>query len=114
MDTNSRWILGDHAVLRGVWRRKLWSAYPVTVVQDTSTLIALYWRAGTWVKAPRKRFTPQDMLSAEQLDLVDKMWVKTDMLMIVMPGAAHSVCAMWEEGHTSLRCWYVNLQEPLR
>lgn len=82
--------------------------------QDTPALIALYWRAGTRVKVPGKRFTPQDMLSTEQLGLADKMWVKTDVLMLAVPGAAHSVYAMWEAGHTSFRCWYVNLQEPLR
>jgi predicted RNA-binding protein associated with RNAse of E/G family len=54
------------------------------------------------------------MLSADQLDLVDKRWVTTDVLMLVTPGAAHSVYAMWEEGHTSFRCWYIDLQEPLR
>ncbi len=42
------------------------------------------------------------------------MWVKTDVLMLAAPGVAHSVYAMWEEGHTSFRCWYVELQDPLR
>jgi predicted RNA-binding protein associated with RNAse of E/G family len=54
------------------------------------------------------------MLSAQQFDLVDKTWVETEVLMLVAPGAAHSVYAMWEQGHTSFRCWYINLQEPLR
>jgi predicted RNA-binding protein associated with RNAse of E/G family len=53
-------------------------------------------------------------LSTEQVDLVDKMWVNTDVLMLVPPGVAYSVYAMWEKGHTDFRCWYVNLQEPLR
>lgn len=114
MSAHSHWTPGDHIVLRGVWRQRLWFACPVTVVQDTPALIALYWRAGTWTKVPGRRFTPQDMLSTEQLDLVDKTWVKTDVLMLVTPGAAHSVYAMWEQGHTRFRCWYVNLQEPLR
>ena len=114
MSNNSRWTPGNPIVLRGVWRQRLWFACPVAVVQDTPALIALYWRAGTRVKIPEKRFTPQAMLSTEQLDLVDKMWVKTDVLMLAVPGAAHSVYAMWEAGHTSFRSWYINLQEPLR
>ena len=100
--------------MRGVWRQRLWFACPVTVVEDTSASIALYWRAGTGVKIPRRRLTPQDMLSADQLDLVDKKWVETDVLMLATPGAAHSAYAMWEQGHTSFRCWYINLEEPLR
>lgn len=114
MNTISRWMPGNPIVLRGVWRQKLWWAVPVTVVQDTPNLIALYWRAGTRDKSPRKRLTPQDLLSTEKLDLVDRTWVETDVLMLVTPGAAHAVYAMWEEGHTSFRCWYVDLQEPLR
>ena len=114
MSNNSRWTLGNPIVLRGVWRQRLWFACPVVVVQDTPALIAVYWRAGTWVKVPEKRFAPQDMLSTEQLDLVDKMWTETDVLMLAVPGAAHSIYAMWEAGHTSFRCWYINLEEPLR
>ena len=114
MNTNSRWTPGEPIVLRGVWRQRLWFACPVNVVQDSPALIALYWRAGTGVKIPEKRFTPQEMLATEQLELVDKTWIKTDVLMLIAPGASHSVYAMWEEGHTSFRCWYVNLEEPLR
>ena len=34
--------------------------------------------------------------------------------MLAIPAAAHSVYVMWETGRTELRCWYVDLQEPLR
>lgn len=105
---------GDAIVLRGVWRGKLWWAMPVTVVRDGSNLIALYWPAGTPDKAPEKRLTPRQLLSTEQVDLVERKWVDTDVLMLVMPGAAHAVYAMWEQRHTSFRCWYIDLQEPLR
>lgn len=108
------WTPGDPIVLRGAWRQKLWWALPVTVVQDTLDLIALYWPTGTCNKLPRKRLVPQDLLSTEQLDLVDGAWTKTDVLMLATPGAAHAVSAMWEEGHASFRCWYIDLQEPLR
>lgn len=114
MSASSRWTAGDAIVLRGVWRRRLWFACPVAVVEDTPDLTALYWRAGTRVKIPDKRCTPKDLLSVAQFDLVDSMWVKTDVLALTVPGAAHSVYAMWEAGHTSFRCWYINLQEPLR
>ena len=114
MSNSSRWRLGSPIVLRGVWSQRLWFACPVVVVQDTPALIAVYWRTGTLVKIPEKRFTPQDMLATEQLDLVDKMWTETDVLMLAVPGAAHSVYAMWEAGHTSFRCWYINLEDPLR
>ena len=34
--------------------------------------------------------------------------------MLVLPGAAHAVYVMWEAGQTKLKCWYIDLQEPLR
>lgn len=114
LSTTSRWKSGDAVVLRGVWRQKLWWAVPVTVVQDGADLIALYLPAGTREKSPGRRLTPRDLLSTEKLDLVDGMWVDTDVLMLVTPGAAHAVYAMWEEGQTSFRCWYIDLQEPLQ
>lgn len=101
-------------VLRGVRRRKLWWAAPVTVVQDDPSLIALYWPTGTPNMVPENRLTPQQLLSSEQVVLVDRKWVDTDVLMLATPGAAHAVYAMWEKGHARLRCWYIDLQEPLR
>lgn len=114
VDGNSRWNYGEHILLRGVWRERLCLGCPVTIVRDTPDLVALYWQSGTGVKVPRERFTPRDMLSLEQPELVDSVWTKTDVLMLVVPGAAHSIYAMWDEGHTRFRCWYINLQDPLR
>jgi hypothetical protein len=86
----------------------------VTVVQDDPDLIALYWPAGTPQKVPQERLTPRQLLSTEQVDLVDRRWTDTDVLMLATPGAAHAVYAMWERGHASFRCWYIDLQDPLR
>ena len=83
-------------------------------MQDNPDLIALFWPAGTPDKLPEKRLALRDMLSADQVALVDRQWVDTDVLMLTTPGTAHAVYAMWEEGHTNFRCWYINLQDPLR
>jgi len=113
MNAIPRWEPGDTVVLRGVWRRRIWWASAATVVQDAPNLLALYWRAGNPEKAPARRPTPQDLLS-KSICLVDENWKETDVLMLATPGAAHSVYVMWETGQTRLRCWYVDLQEPLR
>jgi hypothetical protein len=34
--------------------------------------------------------------------------------MLVTPGSSHAIYVMWETGQTKLRCWYIDLQEPLR
>ena len=113
MNAVSHWKPGDTVVLRGVWRRRIWWACAATVVQDTPDLVALYWQAGNPEKAPAKRPSPQDLLS-NGTGLVDSTWRDTGVLMLATPGAAHSVYVMWETGQTRLRCWYVDLQEPLR
>ena len=107
------WKAGDTVVIRGVGRQKLWWACAVTVVQDTPKLTALYWRAGTPNRIPAKRPTPQDLLS-DGLCLVPHQWTDTDVLMLVTPGSSHAVYVMWETGQAKLRCWYIDLQEPLR
>jgi len=84
------------------------------VVRDDPDLIALYWPAGTPQKVPKGRLAPKELLSTEPVALRDCKWVNTDVLMLAMPGTAHAVYAMWEKGHSSFGCWYIDLQEPLR
>ncbi len=107
------WKPGDTVVLRGVWRHRLWCAWAATVVEDRPDLLALYWRAGTPNVAPAVRPVPRDLLSND-IRIVPRTWVDTDVLMLVSPGAAHALYVMWEAGQTRLRCWYADLQEPLR
>jgi hypothetical protein len=101
MVSKSRLELGDHIVLRGVWRRRLWWAIPVTVVQDKPDLIALYWPSGAPDKNPEKRLTPRDLLSTKRPDLVERKWGDTNVLMLATPGEAHAVYAMWEAEHNN-------------
>jgi hypothetical protein len=109
----THWKTGDAIVLRGVWHSKFWWACPATIVHDTPELIALFWRAGTPNRVPATRPTPRDLLSNE-MELIPHQWVDTDVLMLVTPGAVHSVNLMWEAGQAKVRCWYVDLLEPLR
>lgn len=108
------WMAGDTVVFRGVWRKKIWYAMPATVVQNTPDLTAFYWRAGTPNKIPHQRLSPSEMVSLDKPTLIDSKWIDTDVLMLVPPGAAHAVYAMWETGHITFECWYINLQEPLQ
>jgi hypothetical protein len=107
---------GDSIVFRGLGQGKIWYALPVMVVKEAPDLVALFWRAGTRGKfrgqTPGAKVTPQEVIS-DQMVLFDKTWTETDVLMLVIPGAAHAVYVMWEESQRKLRCWYVNLQQPL-
>jgi hypothetical protein len=113
MGENSIWGVGDVILLRCVWRNKLWFAMPVRLVLDTPELIALYWRCGTPKKMPAERLTPWQLVSDERIELVDRVWDQTDILMLSPPGSAYSIEVMWEAGQAQFRCWYVNLQDPL-
>ena len=103
---------GDVIVLRGVWHKKIHWACAAFVVRDSPDIIAVFWRAGTPNMIPWKRTTPQDFLD-NTFELLPSTWKETDVLMLVKPGEAHSVEIMWETGSRKVRCWYVNLQEPL-
>jgi hypothetical protein len=108
--------LGDIIVFRGLGQGKIWYALPVMVVKDAPDPVALFWRAGTPGKfrglSPGAKVTPPEVRS-DQMLLFDKIWTETDVLMLIVPGAAHAVYVMWEEGQKGLRCWYINLQQPL-
>ncbi len=100
--------------MRGVWRQKIWFAYPAWLVKDSPDLLAIYWPAGSIDKSPKERATAQTFLSDSKIELVDHVWRGTDVLMLSVPGESHSIWAMWETGQSKLRCWYVNLEEPQR
>jgi hypothetical protein len=84
------------------------------VVRDTPDLIAQSWQAGTGDELPDHRTSALELLAGEQPELLDSIWVDTDVLMLYLPGVAHSVYVMWEEGHAALWCWYINPQDPLQ
>lgn len=113
------WATGDQIVYREVWKNRVWTARPVTVVQDTPELIVLYLSAGTRWQRP----APLDegvniyhhYLLKERWQLVEQVWV-WDSLILVQPGETYAVHIMRGEGRGSREFvgWYVNLQEALR
>ena len=113
MDNLCRWSAGDIVVIRGILKGKLWWACPAYVVQDTSDLLALYWRAGTPTRSPVSRPTVQDELE-NRIELEDRNWTDNDVLSLNIRAAAHSIELMWEASTHNMRCWYVHLQEPMR
>jgi hypothetical protein len=114
MGSSARWLPGDVVVLRGVGYGKLWFAMPSRVVQDRPERIALFWREGTRWKDVPSHPPGRGVLTLKRTKLIDLTWTETDVLLLARPGEAHTIWAMWEAGRRTLRCWYVNLQTPLR
>jgi hypothetical protein len=65
------------------------------------------------MKPSGEKVTPQDVILTP-MDLIDRAWDTTDVLMLITPGAAHAVYVMWQAGQKQLLCWYINLQDPIR
>ena len=109
------WSPGDQIVYREVWRGKVWTVRPVTVVQDTPDLVVLYLCSGTRWKIPggsRSQFG--QLLRAGEWQLIDLTWMWGDTLFLIRPGAAHAVHVMWRHATREFSGWYINPQEPLR
>jgi hypothetical protein len=85
---------------------------PLFVVQDAPDLLALYCPAGTTWKDVLRHPNAAEVLSPVQPVLTDHTWHGTDILMLAVPGQAHSVWAMWGQAGAGLQCWYVNLETP--
>lgn len=103
---------GANVVLREVWRGRVWSARPVTVVRDDGAAIALYIPAGTTWLRPRT-------LDDQVLRIPDQPWVvrpavwENNVLRISPPGEDYSVMLVWDE-RWRLQFWYVNVEERVR
>src|SRR5512142_1552223 len=89
--------VGTTATLRGVGAKVFW-AYPTTVVDDTSSLVALYLPAGSGGKNVERRPTSADLMSPETIRVVDHKWNRTDVLVLIVVGDAFSTYLMWETG----------------
>ena len=113
-----RWHMGDHILVRECLRNEIWSVKPVTVVGDSSSLIAYYMAEGTAWKQPKARTggrpSPRDLLPGSQFQLVDDTWTGDSCLYLVEPGANVATLLFFVPPEQSLRCWYINLQAPLR
>lgn len=106
---------GEAVALRETWHGRVWAARPAIVVRDEVDLSMFYvppgvhcvgpdGRRGEWLakKAPGAEWT-----------LEEWVWTSTHVLSFAWPEAGHAVLHFWDEDWLP-RCWYINVQEPLR
>lgn len=117
-----QWRPGEVVVHQEVWKDRVWSARPFTVVEDDGERLLLWMPRGTRRKVP---MTPPSRPDPATLDdriiellarrdwvYVDHSW-DVDTLWIVRAGDWHSIWVSWLPTGEHYG-WYVNLQEPLR
>ena len=118
---------GETAVRRDVFRRKVWSAHALRVVEDTAEALVLGCRPGaeslaptTWIESlltgdetARLRALPN--LADGNWQLGRWTWRDTAHLQWVPPDRWFSVNAFFDAaGDGRLTRWYVNFQHPMR
>jgi hypothetical protein len=115
------WQPGAQIVLRFTWIRELSWVSPVTVVEDSPHLIALYVAVNTPIKRPVgedglpiPRFQIAERQGNEPLRLGDARWAGSSVLWLARPGEAHAIGVFWSGEDREFEGWYANLQAPLQ
>jgi predicted RNA-binding protein associated with RNAse of E/G family len=113
----ARWSPGDAVVLREVWRGRIWTGRPVTVVADEHDALMFFVPVGA------RGFVPHSLEGAPLHAFVDvegdawevrpTTWTETNALSFAEEGRPHATLAFWDAAWGFLG-WYVNLQTPLR
>ena len=114
------WTRGEQIVLRYSWQGQLSWVEPVTVVEDSSDLVALYLAIDTPIKRPvgKDGLLIPRLQSYESQDPVpwqlgDGRWVEHSVLWLARPGEAHSTGLFWRGEDREFVGWYGDLQAPL-
>ena len=106
------WQQGDQIVLREIFRGRIWSGRPYTIVEDTPQRLIIYMGVGVrWMRPVRR---DSSAIRGRELHwtLREAVW-PIEALRIVTPGRHHSVLLLWTEGFREFLKWYVNLEDPL-
>ena len=106
------WQQGDQIVLREIFRGRIWSGRPYTIVEDTPQRLIIYMGVGVrWMRPVRRN---SSAIRGRELHwtLREAVW-PIEALRIVTPGRHHSVLLLWTEGFREFLKWYVNLEDPL-
>ena len=106
------WQQGDQIVLREIFRGRIWSGRPYTIVEDTPQRLIIHMGVGVrWMRPVRR---DSSAIRGRELHwtLREAVW-PIEALRIVTPGRHHSVLLLWTEGFREFLKWYVNLEDPL-
>lgn len=115
----AHWAPGDQVLwrYRANGRDRIHICRPVTVVQDTDELLAVWLAADTRCVKPRLadgteiHHEPLSTRYTKPRALAQCRWLGTGVLKLARPADPWSVWLFWDRGWR-FRNWYVNLEEP--
>lgn len=89
------------------WHRKTWLSFPVTVIEDTPELLAVFVEPGAPFTFPDGDWPTPDGLHPWH---GREGWVGHGTLMIQRPGEHHAIWHFWDGDERTFKLWYINLQ----
>lgn len=117
---------GDPCVFRGIVNNNVWTAMPVTVIQDTHAQTILLLQVGAHCAVPemiwrrhndRQHYVPGtrwEDARAEHLDHWFYDWHTNDVLWFLEPGKYYACMLFWEQRTGQFIGYYINFQLPFR
>lgn len=104
-----RWDRGQSILIRHIWRKAVWYAIPVIVVDDTPERLIVFLRAGTQTEWTMVNFTDGTLSGPDA-----HIWHSTNQLIFLEKNSFHAVSLFWNADNGKFRNWYVDFQDPIR
>lgn len=104
---------GDQVTVREHSKNRIWTARPMTVVQDTDELLIMYMAPDSIMKYPRHPKSNEfPEFLREPWILADERWSGGGALYFSRPRSHYAVAHVWSKDFKQTKLWYVNLQTP--
>lgn len=99
--------------MREVWRSKVYSIFPVRVVQDSASWTALCLPRQAVGLYPHTREGVAIRIPQDEWVLDGEPWVGSDVLYLVQAGLGYKFGGSWDENHI-FQGWKIDIVEPVR
>ena len=107
------WEPGEGIVLREVWRHKVYSIFPVRVVQDSPAWTVLCLPRLAIALYPHTREGIPIRIPEEEWIVEAEPWMGGNVLYLVHAGFCYKYGCSWDEDHI-FQGWKIDLVEPIR
>jgi hypothetical protein len=107
------WETGQGIVMREVWRNKVYSIFPVRVVQDSPTWVTLCLPRQAIALYPHTQEGADIRIPQEEWILDGGPWQGGDVLYFVHVGIGFKFGGSWDQNHI-FQGWKIDLIEPIR